>query len=309
MPRVYLVVTIDTEADHQGKDIWQHSDPLTFRSVLEGLPERLHPCFQRHKVCPTYLLSYEVLTSPECVETLAALPDCELGTHLHGEFVPPQATQNCAGAISSEIACYYETDLERAKLETLTERFDNIFQKRPRSFRSGAYGADADTLVTLQALGYWVDTSITPHILWNHVGGRLDFRRAPEQPYFPSKDNLCRPGELQVLEVPITISVSRSHFPAQPQPLWLRPSTSSAGQMIRVIHEYLTRYRDAEIIVLNMMFHSMEVIPSASPYTPSESAAAEFLKRIDRVLTFCHERNVQFVTLSEVHSLWNKPHL
>ncbi len=39
----YLVVTIDTECDKS--PTWHNSNPLTFKSIIEGVPELLTPLF------------------------------------------------------------------------------------------------------------------------------------------------------------------------------------------------------------------------------------------------------------------------
>ncbi len=54
-----------------------------------GIAKIHHPLFQQHSVKPTYLISPEVLNDTQSVETLKQLKDCELGTHLHTEYIEP----------------------------------------------------------------------------------------------------------------------------------------------------------------------------------------------------------------------------
>jgi len=80
-----VAVSIDVECD---KDLhWRVRRPLTFRGVEEGIGRRLAPLFAEYGVRPTYLLSPEVIRDGTCVSLLKTLEACELGTHLHPEFV------------------------------------------------------------------------------------------------------------------------------------------------------------------------------------------------------------------------------
>ena len=77
-----------------------------------------------------------------------------------------------------------------------------------RATRTGwDYGSDV-LLRRLDALGIVVDFSALPgHIGWQWAGSdklRVDWSRCPKTPYHPSSDDYQRPGELALLEVPIT---------------------------------------------------------------------------------------------------------
>lgn len=77
----FLLVTIDTEAD--SFENWGVRLPFEFRSVPEGIGDRLMPLFQKYGIRPTFLISHEVLENEPSVRFLRSLPDCELGTHCH----------------------------------------------------------------------------------------------------------------------------------------------------------------------------------------------------------------------------------
>lgn len=315
---IAVCVSIDTEVDHRA-DSWHKSRPLTFRSVVEGVPHRLSPLFARHGARPTYLLTYEVMNDAASVEALARLRDAELGTHLHGDHVPPDArVPELAGAKSWDFNCAYPADLERAKLQTITERFRACFARAPRSYRAGRYGASGRTARLLVELGYRVDSSVTPGLRWRNdaQSAEVDFRRAPRAPYRPSAADLARPGELPLWEVPVTIlrrpiawdaavgayqAITRR--PMRRYPVWLRPSTTS-WPWLRWAAARLVRQAGAEPLTLcNIMFHSMEVVPAASPYARSESDAGRILTRLDRLLGFLAAAGARFFTLSELADL------
>lgn len=319
--QVVLAITIDTERDCS--PTWHTASPLTFTSVTEGIPQRLQPLFNKYGACPTYLLTAGVMENETCLATFRGLEGSfELGTHLHGEYVEPERKfDHYAGTLSSDMQCFYPVEIEAAKLRSLTTLYEDRFGCAPLSFRAGRFAADAKTLSLLAQLGYKVDTSVTSHVIWDDPAGRLDFASAPEQPYHPCAEDICREGDLDILELPVTIdrhllppsplghlaAMSIRHIPKVGnyllKPLWLRPSNSSARRMIAVIKRYVARYRDEPLIVLNMMFHSMEAVPGKSPYTLTGDDCWAFLDRIETVLAYCAAEGIGFARLADVYEL------
>jgi hypothetical protein len=301
MAPILLVITIDTESDFQSEG-WIKPDTITFRSVLEGIPQILQPLFKRFNSVPTYLISPEVLKDDACIKTLKSLEGkFELGTHLHGEYIEPyEKSSRPAGVYVYQ--CQYPADIEYAKLRNLTELFRKQFNYQPISFRAGRYGAGANTIQSLEKLGYLVDSSVSPYMVWRDNAGKkvVDFTRVPEQPYFPDKKQIAMLGESRILEVPISIIK-----PWWRSPLWLRPSYASTRQMIKVITTFQSRYANRQNpLVLNMMFHSMEVMPGLSPLNKTQEETDAFLKRMAEVLEYCLSHGVKFCTLSEIYPLF-----
>lgn len=316
---VLLAITIDTEQDCDPH--WGVSMPLSFRSVVEGVPGVLQPLFAEYGASATYLVSPSVLKNDESVAVLAGLGDsAELGAHLHGEFIVPGPTRsNGSTAPTDDMECFYEEDVERGKLATLTELFRDRLGYAPSSFRAGRFAASARTLRLLDSLGYTVDSSVTPGVVWTDPQGTLDFSRAPEQPYRPSVDDICRPGGLSILEVPVTTAPSwacRSHSarhltravsPLSPRlarslaaRVWLRPSFASGRAMLGAIDYHVQTYSGAGLVALTMMFHSIEIIPGASPYALRDRDVRRLIDRVAVVLRYCCAAGVESVTLSEM---------
>lgn len=294
--KVLVLVTIDTECDHDPN--WRRSKPLRFESITVGLPERLQPVFAQVGAVPTYLLTVEVLENDECVDALRQLPgEHEYGTHLHSAFIEPEKKfTDYAGVDSPDFQCHCSAAVEHAKLENLTNLFVDRFGTRPRSFRAGRYGAGPNTLQALAALGYLADTSVTPHIRWKHPDGNVDYRSAPEQPYFPAADSLTRPAAepTGILEVPVTMRPRLLRGPH-----WFRPWMASVESMKKTVRYHLDRYQGRDTLVLNMMFHSMEVIEKASPYPQSHEDVQRFLDDLADVLGWCHREGFSFAGLAE----------
>jgi hypothetical protein len=75
-----------------------------------------------------------------------------------------------------------------------------------------------------------------------------------------------------------------------------------------LVRHHLNRFAKQPIVVLNMMFHSMEVIPKASPYPQSESDVRKFTEQLREILGWCSERGFQFSTLKDVREKFLEAH-
>lgn len=296
--KVLFTVTIDTECDHDPH--WARSRPIRFDSVTVGLPQRLQPVFGASSAVPTYLLTVEVMEDAASVSALRGLPgDHELGTHLHSAFIEPEKKFfDYAGIDSPDFQCHCAPDVEYQKLRNLSDLFERCFGRRPRSFRAGRYGAGPNTIRSLEQLGYGIDTSVTPYVRWPHPDGAVDYRRAPEQPYYPAPGTLTRPGDgaaSAVLEIPVTMRPRLLRGPR-----WLRPWFASVEVMKEIVRYQLRRHRDRPVVVLNMMFHSMEVVAKASPYPQSDGDVQRFLDDLAAVLHWCRGEGVTFCGSGDV---------
>jgi hypothetical protein len=301
----YLVITIDVEPDCSLS--WRYSDPLTFDGVSVGIVERLQPLFNRFDVVPTYLINNVVLEDRRSVEAFRSLTGrFELGSHLHGEFIEPQKKfSDYAGKKGEANQCALPADVEYAKMENLTRLFERCFDRKPTAFRAGRFSAGPNTIRCLEQLGYKVDTSVTPHVIWSDKAREvpLDFMSAPEQPYFVAPGTLLDAGPAgAVLEVPVSIMDRRILF--RDRPIWLRPVFSGYREMRRLLHVFGGRYASRPVTVFNMMFHNVEVLPGKSPYTRTERDCEQYLNVIERILTYCRENGIVSVGLSALHEIF-----
>jgi hypothetical protein len=309
-PSCLVAISIDVECDKDER--WDVRQPLTFRGVEEGIGRRLTPLFLEYGVRPTYLVSPEVMRHEESAALLRAATNCELGTHLHPEFIVGSegVTQTAA------IACLMSEEEERRDLEILTALFTDTFDKRPRSYRAGRYGASARSLRVLADLAYAVDTSVTPHKLW---ADGLDFRGSPDSPYYPSVDDIRRPGPHGgLMEIPISLRPSPApafvrgptQFLARSRvkpakklakwaqgPFWFRPGWSRRGVLLGFVR---SAARGEYQGILNMMFHNVDMVPGCSPSAHSEEGvrtALDDLRAVCEEVAACGGR---FATLSEI---------
>ena len=311
---VYLCISIDCECD-KGPG-WRTRKPLAFSGVSQGIRDRLQPLFRRSRAKPTYLLSPEIMRDAQSLETLANLEgDAELGTHLHGEFAEPGAFEP---DVTSVFQCHYDRETERQKLEYLTNLFRSSFGRPPRSFRAGRFGIGRHSLGLLQDLGYTVDSSVTPHMDWRRAGApEVSFLRASTQPYWPvlDKPELTAPHASRLLEVPVTIRPSvLAGIPVigrWAEPRWLRPTHGSVARLVAVAQEEIGRSlssRAGRPVVLNCMFHNVEIVPGASPYAKNESEADAIMKRLAGLLAFAELEGIRSLGLGDVPELFGQEH-
>jgi hypothetical protein len=275
----WFTVTIDTEGDRACPFFGNRWGPLTgtYHSVLKGIP-RLRSIWNRLSIVPAYLASAEVLASRESLEVLQREQQAgaEIGTHLH---------------IDSEFPC--NVPEERQHLQVITDLYERAFGAPPCSYRAGRYGVNGRTLATLRELGYRVDTSVTPHIDWSAQGGP-DHTTCPIQPYWVE----------DILEVPVTIIGLRDWWPFNgwSRYRWLRPTVATCEQLKWIVDCAC----DVRFTVLNMMFHTMEIIPGASPYVRTSVGTQLYLRRLERTIAYMMHRGFEPITLSSLHSAWSR---
>jgi hypothetical protein len=316
--RPALLVAIDTEGDNQ----W---DPAARRDQrFENIYAlgRLHAFFARHGIRPTYVITYPVARDARSGETLRSLVhrgDCEIGAHHHAWETPPFEPQDVD---RHPYALSLPLDRFDAQLASLTGAIETAVGRRPVSYRSGRFGFSASHVSSLERAGYQVESSVAPLFYEKHKGGP-DFVGAPLTPYFLAYDDATRPGTSGLLELPISAALSRRVptwlervYGRAPSPYttrrilrwlriahvrWLRPSYSSADDMIALARELV--HRGAPM--LNLLFHSSEAIVGGSPYNRSESELTAFFDRLGALFTYAsRDLRVEPLTFSEFRQIY-----
>lgn len=302
-----LILTVDVEEDMPG---WEITDPISVSNVA-ALPRLADAC-RELGVRPTYLCTYPVATTPTSAEVLRALyarGGCEIGTHLHAWNTPP--FQEVPGRAGDERKhAYYQFELGperfRAKLEVLHRAVGALTGAEPRTFRAGRFGIDASTLRVLIEHGYQVDTSITP-LAEHRADGGPDFRGAPQHPYRPAHDDAGRRGDLPIVEIPVSIGLTR----ALPGALrtayaYLPPVTRLRGLLSRdflgwidFAWLYPVRFdldlmiRAATVLVaagapvLNVFVHSNELVPGQSGRVNTPADVEQVFARLAGFFEHC----------------------
>lgn len=323
----YLVITIDVEPDCS--PTWHYSSPLTFEGVSRGIRDVLQPLFNRYDMAPTYLINNVVLEDGKSCDILSDLPgDYELGTHLHPEFIEPQKSEHdYGGKRGAANCCEYAPDIEYKKLVNITRLFEKRFGYAPKSFRVGRFSAGPNTIDSLAKLGYTVDTSVTPHVRWDGKSRSIaiDYSKTPEQPYMIRPGAFPLPGEKGgIVEIPVSVTTQKTGFLKEAKwswlgmrrpyrrtrPVWLRPVYSGYEEFLRVTTDHTERYRENDMIVFNMMFHNVEVLPGMSPYTKTQKDCENYLQLLEDYFRYCSRHGIKGITLQRAAELYkqkNKP--
>jgi hypothetical protein len=319
--RPSLLITIDTESD----DLWAGRPELTFENI-RYIP-RLQKLFDKYSVRPTYLVSYPVATSEigrQVLRPIARRGDAEIGSHMHVWTTPPLVPVTLEDYKYCPMATEISYDLLTSKLENVTKAVGDLSGTRPVSHRAGRFAFDENGLRVLQNLGYVVDTSVTPLMTWSepsHAGGQrgADFRSAPFEPYYPIEVNVNKSGAGRILEVPVSIFLTRSLPPRIANWLARLPRNNNFVRALRwsglVRHGWLSPGRQTNgrrlvgvaralltlgVPALNVMFHSSEIAPNTSPSTRTHSDVEDSYQQLEALFDYLiHQVNVKPLTLSE----------
>jgi hypothetical protein len=312
-----FIVTIDTEADNQ----WDGGRPESAEN-LRFIPRFQELCDRFH-FPPTYLCTYEVVEHSAFDEVLLPLAlsgRVEIGAHLHPWTTPPFTRWD-----RSETAAAYPSELPvgvfARKLVSLTRRIEQKLGRPPRTYRAGRWGLSAAHVPVLLQLGYIADCSVTPLIDWRDPGARergQDFSTAPAAPYFMAWGDPARPGASGLLEVPVTIVYTNGAMRKSPflrdlylrnrkatiarllnrafllAPRWFRPFSDMSVARFRAVYDAA---REMGLPVIEMMFHSSELMPDGSPHNTTQAAVDDLFTRLTGTFEFLTREGVTGVTL------------
>ena len=313
-----IIITIDTEGDNQ----WNPALPQSTENI------RFIPRFQdlcdRYRFPPTYLCTYDVVSAGSFDEILLpfdASGRAEIGAHLHPWTTPPFSEWD-----RSETDTAYPSELPPGlfarKLESLTRLIATKLGRPPRSYRAGRWGFSAAHIPLLLQHGYIADCSVTPLVSWVDPGARergQDFSQASARPYFMAWGDPAREGASGLLEVPVTILCTNAWMRASPflraayrryrksaparflnrtflvAPRWFRPFSDMTVPRLKAVYETA---RHLDLPVVEMMFHSSELMPDGSPHNTTVEAVDDLYKRLDGIFAFLAAQQVTGSTLS-----------
>jgi len=312
----YLIVTIDTEEDMPK---WK-PEPVTTVKNIQKLPQ-VNEIFQQYSVRPTYLVDRPVLSdeaSCKIIQELKRRNNCEIGMHLHSWNTPPIMPEEEDG--KATVLNLYSKEIQKQKIINLHNYFIRQLGIAPTSYRAGRYGITNESLEILAELGYQADSSIAPLRDYSDYGAP-NFKNNNYKPFWIKTST----GK-NLLEVPITIalvtnfseSFKKIYFSIPgwtkikgamyrlnlARLIWLRPTNYNYREM-RQVAEFIIKKEGCPIF--NIMFHSSELYPGASPYNQNENHVAAFTDRLFKIIHFLiKERGIIGVTLSEFANLSEK---
>lgn len=92
------------------------------------------------------------------------------------------------------------------------------------------------------------------------------------------------------------------------EPRWLRPTLGSIDRLIAVARDEMRHARSAQEsgpIVLNCMFHNVEVVAGASPYAQTEAQVDAIMTRLAALLAWAERENIRGIGLADVPELFD----
>ncbi len=279
MKKPAFLITLDTEGDN----LWRNrtSDITTHNARF--LP-RFQALCEKYDFLPTWLTNCEMACDPFFVEfgrDLLARHKGEIGMHLHAWNTPP-------AHLLTDNDCYYQpylieypASVLNAKVAFITELLEERFQTKMRSHRAGRWAFNEIYAKALIDSGYWVDCSVTPRVSWQDASGApegnggSDYRHFPDHAYYINVNDISRPGNSPLLELPMSIQYRYGAMRNRlrqvwhkiqgkkraPAVNWLRPTGNNLEQMKRVVSQTLAQGND----YIEFMIHSSELMPDGSP--------------------------------------------
>lgn len=307
-----LLIVVDTEEEFDWSKPFSRAATAT-RSI--PAQARAHALYDRLGIVPTYVVDYPVATDAAAVRFLRALKEAgkaEIGAHLHPWVTPPHEEEVSA---RNSYQCNLPPELERAKIEILTDAIAQAFGERPTIFKAGRHGFGANTARILADLGYRVDCSKLAYTDLSHDGGP-DFRQVAPDPHWLPEG---------LLEIPVTVGffgaaaslgsrlgglfdsraaarlrvpglAARSGLVGRSR---LTPEGVGAGEQCRLIEAMAARGHRT----FSLVYHSPSLEPGHTPYVRSMGELADFVAAIEAVLVWFRDRfGGRFTTLSRVYA-------
>jgi hypothetical protein len=307
-----FLITIDTEGDN----LWGNG-PLTTRNA--GFLSRFQTLCERFGFKPCYLTNHEMAIDPayqEFARDVIARGTGEVGMHLHAWNSPPAYPQTDANGEDKAYLIEYPDEVMRSKVDFMTSLLEDVFAVKMRTHRAGRWAFDQRYAALLLEYGYQVDCSVTPHVDWSkalgsrHGNGGSDYSNFPREAYFIDPQDISRPGQSTLLEVPMT---ARLKHPAwvqgiksgidrlrgkqrAPSVSWLRPKGGNAVEMIRLADKVLDPGADS----IEFMLHSSEFMPAGSPTFRDEAAIEQLYRDLEQLFQHLASR-CQGLTMSEYY--------
>ncbi|WP_260424607.1 MULTISPECIES: hypothetical protein [unclassified Desulfovibrio] len=303
-PPLLVVVSLDVEEEGLFSGRYASTD-CTVRNV--ALLRRLAPISRELDFPLTLFCAHTVFASAEACGHLAWMRDhcgAEIAAHLHHWSTPPLSPQPAAGAPPR--THLLPRDLLRRRLRTLLDA-GRDFQSAPlTSFRMGRWDLKSALLPLLAEEGLTLDSSVCPLRIFS---GGPDHFLAPSDPYWPAE----APGLLEapLTQIPLWPGLARLWHRAFRQKSWADSfhcwgvaSPNPVWHSAPVMRAAACLHRLRGGRVLNLFWHSSELLPGASPNVPDQQSADALLRKIHAFLAWLRVRhNARGVTAAGLRAL------
>ena len=318
---MYFIITIDTEGDNQ----WSEAGRRNITTDNAKYLPRFQCLCEEYGFKPTYLTSYEMTKDVFFVnfaKSCLRKGTCEIGAHPHGWNCPPQYNLTGDDPRYGPYIMEYPKEVIFNKMGYLKNILENTFETQVVSHRSGRWAFNEDHAKALDSLRFKVDCSVTPYISWakqlgnpNGHGG-TDYTGFPLEPYFVDLDDISKPGDSRLLEIPMTIRKNRlptmecfynglkrgeiktlGKILLNGQMTWFRPDKTNAREILHLIK----RHEDAGGEYLMFMLHSSEFMPGGNPVFVSADDIERLFVDLNMIFESLRQMDVKPVTCSEYY--------
>lgn len=318
MTKPAFIITLDTEGDN----LWENKGGITTQNT-HFLPRFQQLC-ERFHFKPVWLTNYEMVMDDAYIEfarDVIARNTGEIGMHLHAWNSPPLTPLTDDDLRYQPYLIEYPKDQMREKIALMTELLEEKLQTKMLSHRAGRWAFNEIYAQLLVEFGYQVDCSVTPKVDWRftkgdpaQVGG-TNYTHFPSHAYFMDLEDITKPGNSSLLEVPMSIQYKHSPLMNKfkqgydklrgkqraPSVNWLRPKGENAQQMIDVAEKSLAQGHDH----IEFMLHSSEFMPGGSPTFRTEKDIEGLYHDLETLFSFLSDK-VQGMTLAEYYRIKNK---
>lgn len=292
LDRPQIMVLVDVEEEFVWhtpyvRDEWRFTAFSPLRALMNDLNEL--------GVVPVFNIDYPItglVKEMDAFARWAQAGQCEIGAHLHTWMTPPFEERPSQ---TTSFQCNLLPELERRKIQALTNVLTERIGHHPQIFRAGRYGIGPYTAGFLKDEGYLIDLSIMPNSSYEGDGGPNAFE-LPEQPFWLDDEH-------SLLEVPASRNVigklSRMYY-TRPRDVFdqrfmnrsrlsgllarlgllerisLSPESANLADMQRLFNK---RVRDGQK-VFGLYLHSSSLVEGGSPYAAAAATITENSKRL-----------------------------
>ena len=325
---MYLLITIDTEGDNA----WARKGYENSTRNARFLPRFQELC-DGFGYKPTYLTSYEMAKDEFFIEFATATlkrNGCEVGLHPHPWNSPPEHRVTSNDMVMLPYMIEYPEDVIREKVRIHTELLEDGIGSKAYSHRAGRWAFNATYARILCRFGYKVDCSVTPYVK-GLLPDRADSERVkvelpdystfPAEPYFLDEQDISQPGDLPLLEIPMTIvpnygKTLRSIYELLPGQLcrrlfravsgapvkWFRPSRRRPADLLQVAKTKVEE--KAEYIMF--MIHSSEFMPGCNPQFRNEQEIDRLFDNIHGAFQWLHQHGAKGATCIDFYNVFSE---
>lgn len=299
LERPHLCVVVDTEEDFDWSSPFSRANTSveSFRNV-----GRMQDVLDRHGIRPCYLASYPVVMDDHATRILSGWLDrgqCVIGAHLHPWVTPPHEEVVC---LHNSFPSNLPEELERRKLQTVSDAILTRLGQRPAVYKAGRYGFKLERGGMLTELGFKVDASVLPYRDYSGMGGGPDFFPCPSEPFWsgdgdallhvPMTHGLVGPlqpvAKNGIARMIFSRNLQRSRVPGLLSHLglleriMLTPEGLTLEDMKRLVRKLVARGQ----AVFALTMHSPSFTPGRTPYARDPVEVDALLARLDAFCTF-----------------------